>query len=376
VISIIFALGISLFFIYNIAGIINGLLHETNRLTQAAVNGQLSTRGDPEHIAQEFRGIVTGVNATLDAVIQPLNVSADYVDRIAKGEIPPKITDHYNGDFNTIKTNINQCIDGLDGLVEANKVLQLMANNDYTQQVNGQYQGIFAEVGQAVNDVQQRVSIAIQVAKHISVGDLSDITMLKAIGNGQGRRCEHDELAPSFIHMEEAILTLVDDMKTLSQNAVTGQLSVRADTSRHLGEFRMIVQGVNDTLDAVIDPVNEASGVLAQLAEKDLTARVVGNYRGDHAKIKDNLNGACAALEVTVQEDMGIVAQVAEAADQMSLAADSVGKASQEVASGAQQVATGSEMQSTSAMEAANNMEQLKRADLHRAVRLEEGSGQ
>ena len=65
----------------------------------------------------EFRPIIEGVNATLDAVVGPLNVTAEYVDRISKGDIPPKITDTYNGDFNEIKNNLNQCIDAINGLI-------------------------------------------------------------------------------------------------------------------------------------------------------------------------------------------------------------------------------------------------------------------
>ena len=50
-------------------------------------------------------------------MIGPLNVSAEYVDRISKGDIPPKITDNYNGDFNEIKNNLNNCIDNINALV-------------------------------------------------------------------------------------------------------------------------------------------------------------------------------------------------------------------------------------------------------------------
>ena len=57
------------------------------------------------------------MNETLDAVIGPLNVAAEYVDRISKGDIPPKITDSYNGDFNEIKNNLNTCIDAVNALV-------------------------------------------------------------------------------------------------------------------------------------------------------------------------------------------------------------------------------------------------------------------
>ena len=77
--------------------------------------------GDPRRRGQvhqgDYREIVQGVNDTLDAVIGPLNVAAEYVDRISKGDIPPKITDTYNGDFNEIKNNLNQCIDAVNALV-------------------------------------------------------------------------------------------------------------------------------------------------------------------------------------------------------------------------------------------------------------------
>ncbi len=82
--------------------------------------------------------MVEGVNQTLDAVIGTLNVSAKYVDEISKGLIEAsevlqsmaandytrrvadsnqrvKITDAYNGDFNSIKNNLNACIEALAG---------------------------------------------------------------------------------------------------------------------------------------------------------------------------------------------------------------------------------------------------------------------
>ena len=73
----------------------------------------------------DFRKIVEGVNHTLDAVINPLNTAASYVDSIAKGHIPAKITDDYKGDFNALKNNLNQCIEAVNNLVtDANTLAQ------------------------------------------------------------------------------------------------------------------------------------------------------------------------------------------------------------------------------------------------------------
>ena len=104
------------------------LVRDADELAKAAVEGKLATRADAAKHQGDYRKIVEGVNNTLDAVIGPLNVAAEYVDRIGKGDIPPTITDTYKGDFNEIKNNLNNCINGLGGLVECNEVLKRMAS--------------------------------------------------------------------------------------------------------------------------------------------------------------------------------------------------------------------------------------------------------
>jgi len=96
---------------------LKSLIADTNMLAKAAVEGKLATRADTSKHQGDFQKIVQGVNDTLDAVIGPLNVAAEYVDRISKGDIPPKITDSYNGDFNVIKNNINTLIERLSEVV-------------------------------------------------------------------------------------------------------------------------------------------------------------------------------------------------------------------------------------------------------------------
>jgi len=118
---------------------ITGMMSDAMMLSQAAVEGKLATRADTSKHQGDYRKVVEGVNSTLDAVIGPLNVAAKYVDEISRGLIEAsdvlkamaandythrvatstqraKITDNYNGDFNTIKNNLNACIEALAGL--------------------------------------------------------------------------------------------------------------------------------------------------------------------------------------------------------------------------------------------------------------------
>ena len=93
------------------------LTRESGRLSHAVAQGTLSVRGDPSVVGAEFRGIIREMNATMDAFMSPIQVMAAYVDRISRGDIPAKITDVYEGDFNLIKQNLNQCIDAVTVLV-------------------------------------------------------------------------------------------------------------------------------------------------------------------------------------------------------------------------------------------------------------------
>lgn len=179
---------------------ISRMVDDARALSDAAVKGELSFRVDPEKHEGDYRKIITGMNSTLDAIIGPLNIAAEYVDRISRGDIPPKITDSYNGDFNLIKNNLNQCI--------------------------------------------------------------------------------------------EAVNLLISDAGMLADAAVEGRLDTRADASRHQGDFRRIVDGVNKTLDAVIEPVHEAMRVSAEYAAGNFTARVDEKLRvkGEYITFKEALN--------------------------------------------------------------------------------------
>ncbi len=266
---------------------VKALVKDAAMLSDAAVEGQLTTRADAGKHQGDFRKIVEGVNQTLDSVIGPLNVAANYVDQISKGIVPAKITGAYHGDFNTIKSNLNACIDGLGGLLEANAVLQKMAVNDYSVSVEGKYEGVFASVAEAVNEVNARISILTSSVKKIAQGNLEDLDGYKKVG----QRSERDELMPAVILMMESIKLLVDDVNSLTLAAEDGKLSTRADASKHHGGYRKIVEGFNGTLDAILQPIEEEIHVLRQIRGCNLREKVEISCKGDHEKLKDAVNG-------------------------------------------------------------------------------------
>ena len=271
---------------------INALISDAAMLSEAAVAGRLATRADASRHQGDFRKIVAGVNDTLDAVIGPLNVAAEYVDRISKGDLPPKITDSYNGDFNEIKLNLNNAIDN--------------------------------------------------------------------------------------------ILALVEDANMLSRAAVEGKLATRADASRHQGDFRKIVAGVNDTLDAVIGPLKVAADYVDRISKGDIPPKIADNYNGDFNEIKNNLNVLVDAMNtvtslakeisggnllVEVRERSSrdelmqalalMVQRLTAVVGDVMAAADNVAAGSREMSTGSDTMSQGATEQAASAEEASSSMEQM-----------------
>ncbi|HWQ80273.1 MAG TPA: methyl-accepting chemotaxis protein [Anaerovoracaceae bacterium] len=297
--------------IRNLNSVVESLLNmlsEISGLTEEAIRGNLSHRADVSGLNGGYMTLVQGVNKTLDAVIEPLNMAADYIEQIGKGEIPEKITAEYKGDFNEIKESINSCIEGLGGLAEAAEVLGVMKNNDFTRKVVGEHQGIYAEIAESVNVVCGRINEITEAVKDIAAGDLGRLDEFREIG----KRSENDALMPGFITMMEAIKALILETAVLSAAAVEGRLSTRGDASKFSGDYGKVIEGINDTLDAITGPIQETSEVLREIAKGNLSVRVAGEYQGEYAEFKNTLNFLGESIKGYIDELAEVLGRMAE----------------------------------------------------------------
>ncbi|MBR0596914.1 methyl-accepting chemotaxis protein [Sinanaerobacter chloroacetimidivorans] len=355
------------------------LIDETAKLTQSTANGDLSYRADVGKIQGGYAQIVGGINEALDSVVGPLKVAAGYIDRIGKGEIPPAITDTYYGDFNDIKESINSCIDGLGGLVEGSDILRKMSLNDYTEKVQGEYLGIYNEISQSTNLLNYRVNRIMDILDHVASGDLSD---LQNIIDG-GKRSENDRVVPTLISFIESIKGLLEETNELSRSAVEGKLDARGDMSKFSGDFAMVIKGINDTLDAVVAPIEEATAVLEEMAKGNLQIKMIGDYKGDHSVMKKALNETIDNLQSYISEISDVLTDIGSGNLNLSITSDykgdfveiknslnniisslnqimgDINDAADQVTSGSRQVSDGSQALSQGSTEQASSIEEL-----------------
>jgi methyl-accepting chemotaxis protein len=367
----------------NVGTVVQSLQKELARLTDASKRGQLTERGSEDQFQGAYSGIVRGVNAILDAVIVPLNVAADYVDKISRGAIPAKITDTYNGDFNTIKNNLNNCIDNINALVADAGMLskaavegKLATRADATRH-GGDYRKIVEGVNATLDSVIGPLNVAADYVDKISRGAIPN--QISDTYNG-----DFNTIKNNLNNCIDNINLLVADAGMLAKAAVEGKLATRADASKHGGDYRKIVEGVNATLDSVIGPLNVAANYVDRISKGDIPPQITDTYQGEFNSIKNNLNTLIVAmndvtraaeeiaqgnLTVTVRERsaqdklmqalIAMVAGLTRTVTDIRTIAGEVSSASQSISSASVQVSNGATAQAASAEEASSSMEEM-----------------
>lgn len=205
------------------------------------------------------------------------------------------------------------------------------------------------ETGQLATAMQKMLQAQRElasVALAISAGDTSRQVVV---------RSDKDTLGESFVTLRQTVQLLVDETGTLVTAARVGNLQQRSDAQQFHGSYRELVQGINDLLDAVVTPINEASDVMSRVADRDLTARVTGQYRGDFDRIKQSINVAAETLDDALSQVYGASEQVSAAGTQIASGSQALAQGSSEQAASLEEVSSSLQEMSSSSKETATN---------------------
>lgn len=176
---------------------VNSVAIEIEGLIDSVRAGRLDARGEPDKFQGAYARLITNINELIEAFVAPIEVTANYVERISRGDMPPPIEDEYQGDFNRTKENLNLLIATMNGLIH-------------------------------------------QVA-------------------------------------------------TMTSAAKAGDLDQRGNPEEFSGAWRDLVNGINDTLDAVTEPLQEFSRAISAMAHGNLTYTNTGRYQGVFAALQDDI---------------------------------------------------------------------------------------
>lgn len=119
------------------------------------------------------------------------------------------------------------------------------------------------------------------------------VSILDADEHSASAREQFVKIGNAIDTARKAITRLVADSNALATAAIAGDLKFRSDPSGHEGDYRAIIEGMNQTLDSILVPIRESMKVAREYAGYNFSVRFDPSLdiRGDWTQFREALNG-------------------------------------------------------------------------------------
>ncbi|MDF2568264.1 MAG: methyl-accepting chemotaxis protein [Oscillospiraceae bacterium] len=271
--------------------------------------------------------------------------------------------------------SLRELVSDSETLVEAAACGNLQVRADISKH-NGSYREIIEGLNRTLDAIVTPLNVGLAQLDKMSRGELSDMI------DNTYQGVYHDFIN-DLNRLRNSLYDMLEQTDKITTEAKNGNLSYRADSSSLNGSFATIVDGINETLDATTNPIEEASSVLGEVAKGNLQVKVTGEYVGEHARIKNAVNETVESLSSYVSEIAYVLTEMAGGNLNMEIRNDykgdfsaikdslnnivrslndvlgDINEASTQVASGASQISDSAQALSQGSTEQASSVEEL-----------------
>lgn len=136
---------------------------------------------------------------------------------------------------------------------------------------------LMSSLGKMANNIREHSEYAEKIAKgdlYFTINQISD----------------EDLLAKSMAQVLKTLKDLVSESNKLTQEVLEGRLDSRGNTAGFNGGYADIVRGINNTLDAIDAPIQEAFKVLGNMSVNDYSIEMTGEYKGTFQELAQKIN--------------------------------------------------------------------------------------
>ena len=348
------------------------LMSDMNRMSREHDAGDIDVKIDESQFKNDFANMAKGVNGMVFGHIAVKKKAMACIKEFGEGnfdapleKFPGKkafINDH----IETLRTNTKSFIADMAHMSQQHDLGDIDIKID-----EGRFKGDFGAMARGVNTM---------VFGHIAVKKKA-MACIKEFGDGNldapletfpGKKAFINE---TIEQVRNNIKALIVDANSLSAAALAGVLETRADAPAHRGDFRKIVEGMNSTLDSVVEPFNDVKRVMEAMAAGDMTQKITRSYQGDFDAMKLAVNTSIEKLSETLAQINIAADDLSNAAGQVSSTAQSLSQSSSEQAASVEETTAAMEQMTSSINQNADNAKVTNNIATQAATEAQEGGG-
>lgn len=242
-------------------------------------------------------------------ITQNIKEQADITKQIAEGDFNIKINPKSEKDIlSKSLLKMEKAIKGVS--VEINNITKSISDGSLDKRLDIEgFNGDWADMAKGLNSVMDTYMHYVNIMSDYFDGISKGKMMGKITTESKGDWIKVKENINGVL---DSLYNMLDDVNMLAKAGAEGNLKVRADISKHEGNYKTLISGINTMLDEIAEPVTEFEEVLKEMAKGSLEESVKGNYKGEMAQIKDSLNHVIKGVYEHIEETSKVLVEMAK----------------------------------------------------------------
>ncbi|MDG6772843.1 methyl-accepting chemotaxis protein [Thiomicrorhabdus sp. ZW0627] len=291
-------------------------------------------------------------------ISRQLQKTIDAANAIAAGDLSNTIETNTTDETGQLLNSMKRMQDTIKLLLhDMNRMSEEHDAGDIDVVVDeSKFQGDYKKMAAAINAM---------VSDHISMNKKS-MAVFKSFGNGDFD-ADMEKLPGKKAFINESIETVRSNLKAITadtdmliQAVADGELDKLANSDKFQGDWKRMIEGVNQILAGMVKPLNEAIGVLVEIEQGNLTKTVTGDYKGQLGEFKQTVNNTVAKLSSVINQTVQ--------------ASQIVSQGAQEVAQGAMDLSSRVQEQAAAIEQTSATMEEITSSVQHNAHHAKDAS--
>lgn len=228
------------------------LISDMAQLSAAHAQGDIDALLDISQFDGDFKAVAQGVNQMVTAYVSDTEKFISVMDNIGRGDLTVQL-EAMPGQKAAMNKSVDRIRGNLKGIVDSVNWVNAeheKGNIDMTLRAD-MFKGQFSLLATSINNI---------VAGHIALNQKA-MACVQAFGDGNfdapleqfpGQKAKINQ---TIEQVRSNLKALNADAQMLAEAAREGRVTVRANAAKHPGDYRKIVEGMNQTLDMIVEPV-------------------------------------------------------------------------------------------------------------------------